>query len=307
MDQSRLLELARQRLERGQTDGAIDALRELLSEDPEHASAHAVLALALLGRRRLHAARHEAGLALALEPTLELAHAASARIALAGRNYAGARKHLLILLEMAPQEAEYYRLMAALLELERRMPDSLALLEKAQELDPEDVDTLTDLGAHHLAKGDRSRAETYALAALQISPDNADALVLMGDILLRQAKVEAAREHAVWVLRQQADHVSALRLLAMVKARQSPLIGLWWRYNSAIMAHGETRAIIVLLVAFVLYHIAQIAAESAGQVIAAQVIHATWLGLALYSFAGPVLFARALKKELAAVKLSRDF
>ena len=43
----------------GDWNGAIDLVRRALSIDPDHARAHAALALALLGARRLHGARRE--------------------------------------------------------------------------------------------------------------------------------------------------------------------------------------------------------------------------------------------------------
>jgi tetratricopeptide (TPR) repeat protein len=238
---------------------------------------------------------------------MELAHHAAARAAIAGRQYPEARKHLELLMSVQPQEPLYYRLMADLEELQNRLSEARTLLDKALELDPEDEETLADLGAHHLFAGDRQQAEAYTSNALQLSPGHAGALVTMGHLLLLKGRTDEAREHAVWVLREQAGHVGALHLLAAAKARQSPVIGLWWRYNSAMAALGEARSVLVLLAAFLVYRIAMIAVEDAGLASAAQVIHWTWMAFVVYSFAGPIMFQRALRKELAEVQLTRDF
>ncbi len=108
MNETNLLHLAYQRLQSGHVEGAINSLRQLLSDDPEHAEAHALLALCLLMMRRAFAAEREAGLALAADPQLEFAHYVAARVAMARRRFKLAEKHLDQVLELNPQEAGYH-------------------------------------------------------------------------------------------------------------------------------------------------------------------------------------------------------
>lgn len=104
MNETNLLHLAYQRLQSGHAEGAINSLRQLLSDDPEHAEAHALLALCLLLMRRAYAAEREAGLALAADPQLEFAHYVAARVAMARRRFKLAEKHLDQVLEMNPRK-----------------------------------------------------------------------------------------------------------------------------------------------------------------------------------------------------------
>ena len=55
---------AQRQMEQGHLEGAAESLRRVLTLDPDLADAHAMLALCLLDLRRLHAAQHEAELAM---------------------------------------------------------------------------------------------------------------------------------------------------------------------------------------------------------------------------------------------------
>jgi hypothetical protein len=70
---------------------------------------------------------------------------------------------------------------------------------------------------------------------------------------------------------------------------------------------GTTRAIVILLGMFVLYRVLVIAVTQQGYPQVAQVIDWAWLAFVVYTFAAPQIFKRALDKELAQVKLSKDF
>ena len=73
-DSQRELELAHHKWLVGDTASAIQSLRMVLAQDPEHAYAHALLAGCLLDTRRIHAALHEIELALGLEPDFVVVH-----------------------------------------------------------------------------------------------------------------------------------------------------------------------------------------------------------------------------------------
>jgi hypothetical protein len=63
--------------------------------------------------------------------------------------------------------------------------------------------------------------------------------------------------------------------------------------------------VIVLLSAFVLYRLAVIVAQQEGATAIAGGIQIAWLGIVVYSFVGPVLFRKALRRELEDVELRR--
>ncbi|WP_455926027.1 tetratricopeptide repeat protein [Pseudomonas putida] len=307
MNTENLLHLAYQRLHMGHHEGAMDCLRQLLAEDPEHAEAHALLSVCLLSMRRVHAARHEAQLALAGDPHLPLAHYAAAQVATARREFKAAEQHLLQLLDMEPLNPAYHRTLAELYQLTGRKAQVQALLEKALELDPDNPANLVALAQYHRDRRQWQQAHAFARQALQAQPGYSAAVVVLGHLLLREGDTSGAREHAIWALNENANDVAALHLLTAVKARESVFMGVWWRFNSWISERGSARSIVILLGMFVVYRVTVIAVSQQGYPEAAQVIDWAWLAFAVYTFAAPQMFRRALDKELAQVKLSRHF
>lgn len=307
MEIQRILELARQRMSLGQTDGAIDALRQALAHDPDLAEAHAYLAICLVQRKRLHAAGQEAGMALALDPELEVAHYAMATVAMARRDFRLAEQHIQQLQEADPNHAPYYLLYAELKALMQRSAEVLPLLQKALELDPESTRVLAQLSDYHLNRGELQQAEAFAHEALRQEPESVAALVAMGGVLLRRGNAADAREHAVWALRQEPDHEGALVLLSGVKARTSPLLGLWWRYNTWMNSVGSGRSILILLFAYLLFRVATMGLHDLGRPELATAVRYLWLAIVIYTFVGPALFMKALRRELATVKLREGF
>ena len=289
----------------GQLDGAIDTLREALTDDPDLGEAHAWLAACLIRKRRLHAADMEARMALTLEPDMILSHWVGAELGLAKRDFESAGRHIEALLARAPEQSAFHLLKARWLSLSHREAEILPVLERARECDPEDPDTLAELAQWHCRKGDLAEAVRYATEALTLSAENQAALIAMGHVLLAQGDTEGAREHALAALQSDPEDTGALGLLTQIKARSNPLLGLWWRYAAWGQRVGPTQNIIVLLIAFVVYRVLTIATADAGATGLSAGIQIAWLAVVVYSFAGPAIFHRALKKELSAVQLKK--
>jgi len=300
----RRLELARRQLAIGQLGGAVESLRGALAEDPDHPDVHALLALTLHDMKRLHAADHEAGIALSLDPLGVLPLTASGIVHLSRRHLGAAEERFEQLRQLRPEDPDPLRLLARVRKLQNRRREQKELLDESLARDPEDVDTLSDLADWHLERGDLEEAERLVRQALEIEPEDPDALLTMGHLLLRRGEVEAAREHAVWALRKNPTDRGALHLLAAVKSRRNPLLGLWWRYSTWMGSLGEGRAIVVLLVAYVAYRFAVITAQEVlEQPGIAALVSLGWLGIVAYTWFGPAIFYRSLKKELAGVEL----
>ncbi|MEM7352079.1 MAG: tetratricopeptide repeat protein [Acidobacteriota bacterium] len=303
----RWLFTAQQQMQQGQLEGAVDSLRQVLSADPDDSDAHALLAMCLLDLRRLHAAEHESGMALALEPQSSLALYASGLVLAARRKFLPAEERFRQLLEQDPHNSAYYRSLAGIYQLTGRRAEALPLLEKALEIDPNDPDNLVDLGEAHLATGAVAVAEQRAQEALELLPEHHGALILMGRVLLHKDRLDEAREHAVWALRNDPTSRDALALMAQIKARSSLVLGLWWRYATWMGSLGDGRSILVLLAAYVLYRVGVITAEVMTHEGLANFITLLWLSIVAYTWFGPALFNQALRKELQTVTLGKDF
>ena len=299
--------LAQQQLAQGHVQGAVETLRKLLAHDPQDADAHALLAIALYNMRRLHASRYEAQTALSLAPESVLAHYALGIVETAGRHFALADDHFQQALALEPRSPHLLRARASLYRLWGRKSGIGPLLEEARSIDPGDPATLIAMGEHALEENRLDEAGQFADTALRIEPESAEGLVLMGSVLLRKGMAADAREHALQALRIDATHRGALHLLAGVKARQSPLLGLWWRYSVWMESIGTTRSVLVLLLAYATYRVLRGIMEQGSLAAWAMPLEMAWLAIVAYTWVGPGLFRRSLDKELQGVRLGSRF
>jgi tetratricopeptide (TPR) repeat protein len=307
-DIEQYIDRARQQLRHNNTAGAVESLRMALTVDPEHAFAHALLAICLHDQKRLYAARHEAAQALLLEPESAFAHYAMALVLTAKRSFREAETHLQRCIALEPGHAEYWRALANLNNLWGRDREVLSLLEKAREMDPDDPDIWADLARYQLfQKGDRALARQHVQTALALQPEHLQSLVIMGFILLQQGRVGPAREHALWALRQNPVDEFALSLFCSIQARKSLVLGLWWRLNAFIGAGTITRMMLILIGAFAVYRFAAMLLGDYGHTDLRLGLQLAWLALCVYTWVGPRIFAQQLKKELQSVKLDSRY
>jgi tetratricopeptide (TPR) repeat protein len=298
---------ARLSIARGDLRGAIDSLRWALSGDPLSAQAHAILALCLIDTKRLHAAEHEATRALELEPELRLSHLAMAQVRFAQHRLREAEGHLDEVQRLDPEGQPAFRLRASIASARGRPREAVSVLEKARSVDPEDTDTRIALGRAYIDVNDLPHAEEISVEVLREHAESHAGLVLRGWVLLLKGQTGDAREHALMALRQNGESSQALRLLVAVKARSSPLLGLWWRYNAWMSARSSSSRVLVLLGMFVAYRLALIVTAQHGLDQVNRVVMFVWLAFVAYSWAGPAMFQRMLRRELASVKLRKDF
>jgi tetratricopeptide (TPR) repeat protein len=307
-DIDQYIERARQQVRQNNTHGAIESLRMALTIDPEHAYAHAWLAICLHDQKRIYAARYEAEQGLLLEPESAFTHYAMASVLTAMRRFNQAESHLRRCIELEPGHAEYWRSYANLNNLWGKDKDVLPMLEKARDMDPDDPDIWADMARYHyFQKSNLALAEQCARNALQLQADHLNSLVMMGFILLHQGQIEAARDHALWALRQDPSDEFALNLFCSIKARKSLFLGLWWRINKFVGAGTITRMVLILIGSFAVYRFAVMLLGDYGHADMQTALKFAWLGLCIYTWVGPQVFARQLQKELKTVKLDSRY
>lgn len=307
MNRDRTLELAMEKLERGQVDQAIDDLAMLLGEDPDDARAHALLSLCLLRRKRVHAAGLESRRALELEPESPLAHVAAAASHTAARRFVQAERHLLEALAHDPDWSLARRDLANLYRLWGRDADAIAQIEQACAQSPDEPSAWALRAQLAVAAGRNADAQVYARQALEIDPEHVDAIVALGHAELATGLTDRANEHAVWALYLDPGDEAAITLLGAIKARKSLLLGLWWRFQSFVSSGSRTRALALLIGMFLAYRVAVIALEENGHADWAPFVQGLWLAFCVYTWVAPAIFRRALAKELSQVRLKPDF
>jgi serine/threonine protein kinase/tetratricopeptide (TPR) repeat protein len=182
-------------LARGTLDGfrrAVSAFESAIALDPRYASAHAGLANALvwlwrLGAERLpgfadveRRARAAAEQATAVGPGLPGSFEARARVRLADWDWAGARSDVDEALALSPRSPWGLRLKAALLSVNGRRSEAIAVTREAIEADPLNAFAWASLGWYQLDAGDAALAHGALARALEISPElDAAAAMLM--------------------------------------------------------------------------------------------------------------------------------
>ena len=206
-----------------------------------------------------------------------------------------------------PHDAESLELYATVFSLSGREDEAAVMLTRAIEAAPEDPSPRVALGHGYFRRGRVDVARTHALAALQLDPEGTDGLALMAHIHLRMGEIDEAREHAISALSIDPTHSGALNVLAGVKARQSFFLGLWWRMNSALTRCGERGTVLILVLMFLLYRVANVWLSARGYDAAANNLQYFWLAFCAYTWIAPGIFKRALERELSQVKLNPDY
>ncbi|MGB2427337.1 MAG: tetratricopeptide repeat protein [Alteromonas sp.] len=303
----RLINQAEQRYRYGDYNGGIEALKMALSLAPDYGFLHSYLAFGLVRQKRLVAAQYEAQVGLELEPNSSYAHYALANLLNVKRDFKAALPHIEQALTIDPENIHYLELLSDIQLEQGNTKEARITLERALELVADAPDLLSRFGDYWLKMGDYKQAEHYYNEALAIEPQHMIGLIGKGNTLLRAGQVAQAREHAIWALQQDANNQSALALLTNIKARQNPLMGMWWRANTWLISGNNARTILLLISAYVLFRVSAIALADLGYELIATGVSMLWIGIVIYMWVGPTWFNKKLKRELETVVLNSKF
>jgi tetratricopeptide (TPR) repeat protein len=286
---------------------ATDLLKRALAIDPEHDGAHASLALALLGARRLHAAIIEIDLALGFGPNNPFCHYAAAAVRRAERKLDDAWRHCLVAMQDDDDNVEVRVLGAEIKSLENDITYARSLLAEALAFDADHVDALSSLAELELGEGNIAEAYRRIEQALTADPSDVDAHIIAGYVALARNKVDEAEEHARFALNHDAGERTALRLWTAVKARRNVLLGLWWRWTTAVGLRSERSQIGILIGIFVIVRLIIIVLGAYGYEDAEDLLRKIWLAFCAYTWFAPEIFQWMLRRELETVVLRDDF
>jgi tetratricopeptide (TPR) repeat protein len=302
-----LLAEADRRRRRGDHRGAVEFAKRALALDPDHARAHAILALSLVGTRRLHGATIEVGLALASDGNDAFCHYAAAVVRRAERRLDDAWSHCLVTLESDVTEPYPYVLAASIRRLQGEPDAARELLDQALALRADDCDTLVAYARVELGAGNLAEAQRRIDAALASEPDDQEAHIAAGMIALQRGELAAAEEHARFALQRNATDHDALHLWTAIKARRSPLLGPWWRFNSFVTLRSQRGMLGLLIGSFIVAQVAIILAGAFGGDDLEALVGYAWLALCAYTWFAPKIFRKMIARELASVTLNPDY
>ncbi|MBB5133413.1 tetratricopeptide (TPR) repeat protein [Thermocatellispora tengchongensis] len=214
-------------------------LRGVLARDPQHAAAHALLALALSGRGATAEAVREAREAVRLAPENWLPHYVAGQVHYRARHAAEALAAAEAALSLAPEHVPVWELLARVHVLRGRWPQVAEAARHGLAIDPQHAGLVSLLALALTMLGDAEGARAAAAQALRIDPESPTAHLVSGRAELAFGDPRRAAEAFREVLRLDPGFHQARDLLVTALKRRNPLYrpltrlrrrfrGRWW-------------------------------------------------------------------------------
>ena len=307
MNQDYQFSAAEKFFHQGEYHLAIDILKSLLSEDPNNAHFHGLLAACLLNDKRLYAAEYELGIALNLEPMLPHLLLMKAKVFIYKNKLKLALSECIEVLNVSPEYTQAFLTKSQVHLLLEQKNDALICLNNAVALEPDSVEVLTALGEYHLHIGQIKEAKEIALDALRLQAQDEEANVLMGKVQLALGNIEEAEYHAKFSIFQNPNSKAALTLFSNIKISKNLFLGLWWRFNSSISTLSNIKVGLILISAFLFFNLLTIILGDLEFYTLAKITNYVWLGVVVYSWVCLPIYYRQLKKELAQFRFNSNY
>jgi tetratricopeptide (TPR) repeat protein len=160
---------------------------------------------------------------------------------------AKARLEFRNVLQIDPNDAEAWFMLAKLAEQQEEWTSTYSAYEKTVELAPENWEARVKLGTLLLADNRPDDALAQAEAVLEANPKDPAALALRGTVRLRQGDVDAALTDAETALLQDPALREALALRALVRIEQQDLPAAKASLNAALEAHPDNLRLMLAL------------------------------------------------------------
>jgi tetratricopeptide (TPR) repeat protein len=237
----------------GHHDAAIEIWRDILSEEPTLAHAHAGLAQSLFGARRITAADAEAREALRLDP-----EAVDAMLVLSLTAYFEGRTALALdridgLLEVDPLAVGAMTLKAQILRIDGKLDEAGAAIEAALAIAPDSLDALVERGWLARDRRDRQTVARIAGDLIARDPGYQPAFVLLGYARRDAGDHQAALDLALQALAIDPMDREALNLIVSVKLAANPVGGLFWHLVRYLTTMRESRRLVTIGLIYFLY------------------------------------------------------
>ncbi len=180
-------------------------LRQALTQEPNNAEVHSILAICLCEREQYEEAKDEADHAIHLAPDQPFPYYVNALVLYQCNRFGEAQEAMDVAVELDPFEADFFALRSQIYYARKNWKDTLAAAEEGLELDPENIDC-ANLKAMALVKlGNRESAGDAVAAALMRDPENAITHANQGWTLIEKGDYKKAMEHFREALRIQPE------------------------------------------------------------------------------------------------------
>lgn len=176
-------------------DMAANELRLALTQEPNRADYHALLALCLAEQEKFDDAAEEAKRAIGLGPDMAFTHYVMSRVMLERNRLSEARGAIEEAIRLDPEDADYFHQLSVVELNARKWQAALDAADQGLQINPEHVGC-TNLRVRALAQlGRKTDADAAVEEALQRAPENAFTHANRGWTLLEQSNPTKAMEH----------------------------------------------------------------------------------------------------------------
>lgn len=271
-------------------DLAATELRAVLTAAPDHAPAHALLALILVQQDQLAEALTEAKQAIASDPELPFAHRALATVLMQQQQFEPAAAAIDQAIQLDPHEVDLYSTLAQIRLQQKRWPDALAAAERGLEIAPEDTDCLNLRSVALVRLGRRAEASDTLDASLAHDPDNPYTHQARGFALLHAGDAKGALHHFQEALRRDPTlESSRAGLVEALKAR-NPLYRLILGWFLWLDRFSKGRQLQIVLGLWLAARFGSAGLRDAGYATAGDIVGFSWLGFVLLTACSVPLF-----------------
>lgn len=262
-------------------DLAAAELRAVLTAAPDHAPAHALLALTLVHLDQLGEALSEAQRAIVSDPELPFAHNALAIVLMQQEQLPLAAAAIEEAIRLDPDEADFHSTLAQIRLQQKRWPDALAAAERGLEIAPEDIDCLNLRSLALVRMGRRGEARDTLDASLAHDPDNPYTHQARGFALLHAGDAKGALHHFKEALRRDPTlEASRTGVVEALKARNVlyRLVLAWFLWLDRF---SKGRQLQIVLGLWLASRFGSSVLTDAGHATAADVVDFSWIGFVL--------------------------
>jgi tetratricopeptide (TPR) repeat protein len=181
-------------LNQGRYDLAEKELRQVLSQEPDYASAHGLLAFCLAEKKQYVEALKEISEAITLAPSRAGFHYIHAGILQAQSELEAAKKVILEALRLDPEDADYCARLASIEYDQHKFTEVLKSAEQGLRVDAEHVWCMNMRLLSLLALGRIAEAETEVNNTLAVAPDQYFPHTMKGWVMLHQNRIPEAMQ-----------------------------------------------------------------------------------------------------------------
>lgn len=286
---------------------AASQFQDVLTEDPEHAVAHAFLSMCLLHQRKPFAAMHEADRALQANPDLPLAHVARGQIAVVLDDLSRAEESIQEALRLDPENTDALSVRCNMALSERDMPALKQAAEVLLQKDPSSAAPHVYLSRAASLALDGQMAERHAREALALSPNDADAHQAIGWAFWADRAYPKAREAGLSALAIAPNSVGAQSLLAAVEMQGRPLTGWLHRIGLVVNQLSMKNATRYLLPALLGYLVLRDLLDFFGYETMDRALHYIFMGTMLFLWWSTVSFGKRAAQNQREARLKRNY